>query len=352
MPAITRPTTTYFQEKGTRDGTARVDQFGMGANSSNRLVWCPWEDRYKIARAIIGYSKLAKEDGIDPDKITGLRRLTPLAHPDINPLDLDDGPGNMFASRINSIKGHKPLVGELSENDADINALAKKNVFEAAIFEVQYENIGYQVREDDEVTDWPENEFERFLEILEPTPSSSYITLPGGTLNYIRESGSTPPHGLPINFNVGKIFSTMQFKFLWKRLPFDLFNPIAQSNWAKRIWGDPADPDAEKLIGSVNKTEFLGFAAGTLLLENVRPIPVRSPFYFIWEWDFEFTLNFNPNRWNFLYYFNNAAAGATDRGFYFVGAGTTYQAPGSLDDDTSIYNEREHKLLFDVRDEP
>lgn len=351
MPPIARPTTTYFQERGTRDGSGRVDQFGMGANSMVRPMWCPWVDRYKIARAIIGYSKLAKENVGDPTEITGLRRLTPLPHPDIDIADPDDGPGNMFASRINSIKGFKPLPGELSEHDEDINADTKKNVYSRAEIEVQYENIGYQIREDDDVPDWPENEWYRYLEILEPTPSSSYITLPGGTLNYIK-SGGGGPTGLPINFNVGKIFSTMQFKFLWKRLPFDLFDPTNQSKWAKRIWGDPSDPTAAKLIGTVNKTSILGFLPGTLLLENVRPIPVRSPFYFIWEWDFEFTLNYNPNFWNYLYYFPVSTAGVTDRGFYLVGSGTTFHANGSVPDNYSLYNEAEHNLLFDVRDNP
>lgn len=352
MPAITRPTTTYLQERGTRDGSALNEQFGMGANSATRKIWCTWADRYKVARAYIGYSELARENMGDPTEITGLRRLTPLPHPDAEVMPSADGPGNMFASRINSITGYKALAGESSPYETNVNASVKRNVFTRAEIEVQYENIGYQVREEADLPSWPEGEQDRFLEILEPTPSSSYVTLPGGTLNYIKSGGGSPPTGLPINFNVGKIFSTMQFKFLWKRLPFDLFDPTNQSSWAKRIWGDPAAPTAEKLIGSVNKTTFLGFLPGTLLLENVRPIPVRSPFYFIWEWDFEFTLNYNPNYWNYLYYFPISSAGTTDRGFYLVGAGTTFYANGSVPDNYSLYNEREHALLFDVRDNP
>lgn len=351
MPEIVRPTTTYYQELGTRDGSARVDFFGMGANGSSREIWCPWVDRYKVARAILGYSQLAKENALDPTEITGLRRLTPLPHPDAQVGGSDDSPGNMFATQITGIRGHKPLAGVSSTLETDINASAKKNVFEKAIFEVKYENIGYQVYKDSEVPSWPENEAYRFVEVLEPTPSSSYITLPGGTLNYIRNGGGGPT-GQPINFNVGKIFSTMQFKFLWKRLPYDLFIPGAFTKWAKRIWGDPDDSSVKPLLGTVNKTASLGFPAGTLLLENIRPIPVRSPFYFIWEWDFEITFNYNPNFWNYLYYFPVSTAGTTYRGFYLVGAGTTFYANGSVPENYSLYNEREHALIFDVRDNP
>lgn len=346
MAAIVRPTLTFYQERGTRDGSANQTQFGMGANSGTRPVWVDWVDRYKAARAIIGYSQLDRLAGI----IIGLRRLTPLPHPDAETAGSDDGPGNMFATRINGIKGYKALAGTSSTLETAVNAGVKKNVFEKAEIEIMYENPGYQVRTEEEIENWPEDEYLRMFEVLEPTPSSSYITLPGGCMNYIRESGTDAPHGLPVNYNVGKVFSTMQLKFMWHRLPYDLFDISNQTNWAKRIYGDPDNPDEIPLIGTVNKTAWLSFPAGTLLLENVRPIPVKSPFYYIWEWNFEITWNYNPRGWNYLYYFS--PAGGAGSGTYFVGKGTTYYAPGSVPDNTSIYNEREHSLVLNVRDVP
>lgn len=348
MPVIIRPTLTYYQERGTRDGSANQTQFGVGANSGTRPVWVDWVDRYKAARAIIGYSQLEIDSGTD--EILGLRRLTPLPHPDAETAGSDDGPGNMFATRINGIKGYKPLAGTSSTIETPVNADVKKNVFSRAEIEILYENPGYQVRVDEDLPDWPIGEEQRFFEVLEPTPSSSYITLPGGTMNYIRDTGTSAPHGLPVNYNVGKVFSTMQLKFMWHRLPYNLFDVTNQTLWAKRIFGDPDDATAVPLIGTVNDSPWLGFPTGTLLLENVRPIPVKSPFYYVWEWNFEITWNYNPRGWNNLYYFSPASGAGS--GMYFVGKGTTYYAPGAVPDDTSIYNERDHSLVLNVADNP
>ena len=353
MAAIARPTTTFLQERGTRDGSAIDTQFGMNQNSATRPVWCNWDDRYKVARAFIGYSQLVKEDGSHPTKYTGLRRLTPLPHPDDQTADSDDDPGNMFTTRINSIKGYKAKVGTSSTLETDVNASVKKNVFTRAELEILYENPGYQVRTETEMTAWPLGEYERFFEVLEPQPSASLITLPGGTLNYIKNGGGGPT-GLPINYNTGKVFPTLQFKFMWHRLPYPLFDITNQTDWAKRIWGDPSTPVTSlattPLIGTVNNATWLGFPAGTLLLENVRPIPVRSPFYSVWEWNFEITWNYNVSGWNYLYYFPVSTAGATDRGFYLVGSGTTYYANGSIPYNYSLYNEKDHSFVLNVAD--
>ena len=428
MPAIVRPTVVKLSERGPRDGSSPVESFGPGAATTQRIFRCEWANRFKAARAILGYSDLEYNGS---GKIIGLRRLTPLPHPDIQ-AGITDGPGNMYAVKINSITPVKATGSSVStyDSNAKTGGNAKRTSFYYADINVQYENPGYTVATETEigeqafqasgitgtltttteihitstaptsawvgraftiiagtatagtytvltvdtgtnkitlnnpagtvgqtVTDgtveevpgaYSVREIERFVRILEPTPSFDYVQLPGGTFNFIKNGGGGPTGVIP-NTNFGRIFGTTQHKLLWKRLPFFLYNLSTPSDWQKRIWGDNDYPDRLPLIGTINKYYWAGFRPGTLLLENVRPIPVDSMFGYVYEWDIEFTLNHDPHGWNWKYYYPQSS-NTTDRGWYYVGAGSTYYAPGSVPDDKSIYNERDFDLLFDVRD--
>ena len=77
MPAIVRPTVVKLSERGPRDGSSPVESFGPGAATTQRIFRCEWANRFKAARAILGYSDLEYNGS---GKIIGLRRLTPLRH--------------------------------------------------------------------------------------------------------------------------------------------------------------------------------------------------------------------------------------------------------------------------------
>lgn len=430
MAAIVRPTVSKLSERGIRELSSPVESFAPGASTTSRIHRTEWTDRFIAARAILGYSKLELNGS---NQIIGLRRLTPLPHPDIQAGEDLIGPGNMWATRINSItpQAPDPAGSSVSTEDsaAKTGGSAKRATYLMADLNVQYENPGYScLTEEDigegtgfstvaitgtvdtptneiilttgiavadwlgktlvisagtataatyviiavlstsrvrveksagtagqtittgevkyEAGDWSIREFERFTRILEPQPSSEYITMPGGTLAFLKSGGGGPTG--KIAQNVGKIFSTIQYKLLWKRLPFALYSLSNPTKWQKRIWGSDTNTP---LIGTVNKYEWNGFKAGTLLFENCRPIPVDSMFGYLYEWDFEYTLHLDVNGWNRKYYFPPASSGAGDAGFYFVGKSTYYDT-GSVPDGESIYNERDFSLLCDVRDVP
>lgn len=347
MPVIARPTLTYIAERGVRDGSGEIISYSPGGSSISRAVWVNWAQRYRAAKFLLGYATLEYVTGTS-GPIAALRRLTPMPHP--NAGNAVDDVGQFFAMKISRIKPYKPL-GQVTGADT----LSRTTNYRADI-ELTYENPGYAVLSEADITVggiWQNQEFRRFLRIMEPAQTVTHVTLPGGTMRYIDPAGvvgTGKAHTKPIGTNVGKTFPVNQEKYLWCRLPYDLYNPSALSAWAKRIWGDPATPATIPLIGTVNKTTFLGRGPGTLLLQNVRAIPKEAMFGGVYEWDFEVQLAYDLNGWNRLYYYPAGSVGASERGFFLVGAGTTYYAPGSVPDNYSIYNEREFSAIFDVRD--
>jgi hypothetical protein len=334
-----------MSEVGTREHTSPIEVMGPGTNSATRIFRVPYQQRFLAARAILGYSKLEYGTGGD---VTGLRRLTPIPHPDLQPYGSGDGPGNMVATSIRDIKPHRSIGSVISPYDSLVKAFATRNVYAEADITVEYSNPGYSASSEMDLQEgivggWPLREAERFTVIQEPTPTSSYITLPGGVLKLAGVPGS--PGGIALAQNVGKIFPTLQFKVLWKRLPDLLFSLSTPTYWQKRIFGDPNVPTQYPLIGTVNKNLWAGFKAGTLLLENVKPIPVTAPFVGLYEWDIEFTFNLDVKGWNWKYY-----PIAPNNKWYFVSNDGVVYPAGSIPDDVSIYNERDFNLLFDVRD--
>lgn len=335
MPAITRPTLTRFNERGQCDNSTFDERIGVDVNSTRRKVWCAWSERFKAARAFLGYSQLERDGG---GAVIGLRRLTPLKHPD-NTGDYVNGAPYLWASAV----GSTPYKVTGNAGTSAVDTSGRSN-FQQAQIEIEYANPRYIVKEDADVTSYPAgNEWERYTRVEGGTSTSNYIMLPGGTLKYFRSAGAAAPHGLPINYNYGKVLTIQEIKLTWCRLPYDLYQIGSLSNWAKRIWGVAGTPP---LLGKVNKTSFLGYPAGIVLFSDIRPI-IRDSYFDVTEWDFEITLAIDMNGWNYKYY--SPAAGASGRGWYKV-ATDSYYAEGSTPDDKSIYNEGALNYIFDVRD--
>lgn len=340
MPAITRPTLTKFNERGQRENATWTEAVAVDGSGSTRRVWLRWGERFLGSRAIVGFSQLEYSGLI----VTGLRRLTPLPHPD-NTGNYTTGAPYLFASGVQSIRPFK-VTG--NAGNSGIDSSGRSNYLNADV-EIQYANPRYVVLSEAQMPTWPADEWQRFVRIDDSTTTGTYIMLPGGTLKYWRPDVPTPtvrPNGIPINFNFGKVVSVTELKLTWCRLPFALYSFAAPTKWQKRIWGYA--PDAiDSLLGTVNKTAFLGYAPGCLLFSNIKPIP-RASIFDITEWDFEITLGIDPNGWNYKYY-SSADPSDTARGWYKV-ASDMYYADGSTPDEKSIYNERELRHIFDVRD--
>lgn len=339
---LVRPTLTKFAERGVRDGSSPTEAFATDGSAATRLFFVKWSERFLAASAILGYADIGYT-GITPD---GLRRLTPLIHPDTTVF-----PQLWYASAITKVEGHK-FTGNRIGSDTSI-----ANTFKWAKIEVQYEQLGYLVIDDTativpgtaDAFSWPGDEYRRWVSFGEPRTSTDYVTLPGNILKYARSAGTAVPHNRPIPFNVGISLPIMELPVTWHKVPYDIFNPnlsSAISNpWPTRIWGDAS---TLPYLGSVNKTTFLNRPPGTLLFSNIRPIPRKSAFLRP-EYDIEFTFAFDPHGWNYKAYISVGAATEWISVVKESSPGAvTYYAPGSVPDGMSMYNEREFRDLFKV----
>lgn len=342
---IPRPVVDYLHERGVRDGTSVRRTFGPdGGTKTTRRVWCPWLQQDECILRHLGAQRFsyAGAQGADPDSVpdnvlsvTGLERLVPLPDPQ-NP--------RLLANAITAITGHKQ-DDKFTEADGSVSA-----VYARAEIEVVYEPVDFDAIPDEELKDdngnlsWPDGEWNRYTTITEPSPSVEYLTMPGGTLKYIRQGGGQP-HGSLIPFNVGKVLPILEFHIIHRRLPFDVLNPFRRpcTKWFDRVFGNP-DTGTSPMVGTVNKTKFLNYPAGTLLLANVKPVRSFGSLGQL-QWDMDYTMAYDQHYWNFKYYHNTNSAYA---GWYLVGRGDTYYNPGdgTLPAGYSIYDETEFRNLF------
>lgn len=349
---IVRPQVDYLKERRVREQGSPIEALGISETGATRTVWVPWEQRFIATKALLGYSKLQRNE--DDNSVEGLNRLIPIPHPDIGVTIPDAKSPYLYATKITEVKPYKPLTGELppilEQSMVVEDGVASRSTFLAADITVQYENPLYIVLDDeDEATEWPTGEYNRFLRFLDAEDTAEYITMPGGTLKYAPEDNGIPK-GTPIGFNSGRIFPKQQLRYVWKRLPQELYSPyFAATNWQRRIWGDPAG-DNVPLIGTINNRSFLGRRAGTMLFEKIKPIPNPDMFGFVYEWDFELTFHYDPHGWNNKYYWTSKEADKARRGFYQVTADGTFYSTLLTPDNESIYNVRNLDLIFDVRD--
>jgi hypothetical protein len=217
----------------------------------------------------------------------------------------------------------------------------KLNDYNKAVLEVYFEHVPFGVLEDGDLTS-ADTEYQRFTSIGQLKPSAEYVMLPGGVLMYVKNGGGGPT-GKRIPFNTGKILPVLEMEVVWHALPFEIYAPLAPGPWFKRVFGDGTN---RPYWGTVNKNDLFGFKAGTILFSHVELRSRRHPIMGL-SWDVVFTLAFDPNKWNFKFFWDTS--GGSDSGFYFVGKDTTYYAPGSLPgDDLTIYNERDLALLWKV----
>lgn len=326
MP-ITRPTLTKNAERGSRDGTSPRDTWSLDAVGSDIKRFVKWSERFDAIDYYLGHARIDLDGSGDPLE---LQRLTPKPHP---------YDARLYPTRMEGIYNHK--IDDLAPYTTVEGEVM--NAFEKVEYLIHYERLPYKIKEDDEIT----YEYERYTYIGEERVSTDYVTLPGGGLGYRRSSGSDPPHNQPIPFATGIVLPIIEFPVTWYRLPEELIDFDTPGPWLKRLIGSAS---AKSYLGSVNKYAFKGFQPGTLLFSNYRrirkPMPVTLNGYDpAVEWDIEYTFAYDPNKWNFKYYWS--LADATNNGWYFISK-DSYYASGSIPDGASLYNERNFDDLFDV----
>jgi len=332
MPALTYPDQTEINlwgvtEQGVRDGSSPVDRLEINASSSERVFRCNWDYRANFIQWMLGYGETWDDAGT-----TRLSRLLPQVHPYYP---------DLIATKVTQVKGFKWTGNEVPDVGGAYSYTDQQlSRFDKAEVTVLYEHRTFDLAEDVVIYDGL-TEFDRYVVRGDVQPGAEYLQLPGAALKYKRSSGSSAPNDFPIPFSPGKILPQERFTLTWHRVPENVWTP--DSGLYDYVYGLNAYAGVPA-YGAINKTTFYGRPPGTVLLENLRPILLRSPLGIGWEYDIEYHFAFNPRGWNYLYHWDPAG---TASGWYFVTSGS-YEAPGSVTNDKSIYNEREFSNLFSV----
>jgi hypothetical protein len=332
MPAIVPPDQTIVdlwevEEIGVRDGSSPVESFEVNGSTAERRFRVAWDYRNQFVWWMLGYAETWDDAGT-----LRLSRLLPQAHPFY---------ADLVATKCTRISGFKFTgnevadVGGVYQFPADGTQIA---TYSKADVTIQYNHVVYERVDDGDIT----TEFDRYVIRGDVTPGADYLQVPGAAFKYYRSSGTTSPDGVPVAFNGGRIIPTERFTLTWHRLPENVWTP--DSGLYDYVYGLGAYTSGGA-YGAINKTEFYDRPAGTVLLEAVRPILLRDPFGTGLEWDLEYTFAYNPRGWNYLYFYD---LGGTNSGWYHVSSSGDYEAPGSVTDNRSIYNEREFANLFSV----
>ena len=388
MPAIVRPTLTKLAENGTRDGSSQTSTLGLGEVNVKRKLVVLWEEANKAAQHFLGFSRISRDGMGLPIRI---ERLLPISHPDDPAL---------IATALSVTTNHHWLSSRgtnIALPGSRTNRLPDQSVgsiYDKLMFDVQYERPMYTLLEDSAVL--PSEEYMRYVDFLEPKPSTEVITLPGYSLNYTLAVGQPKPAifldrtKAAIPGNVPLIQPIRDVYAVWKRLPADFYSFFSTSPWLDRITGTPnATTPIKPYIGTVNKTQFGSYPAGTLLFTNWEPIRKPAPFVLYtgspgsmtWispavEWDIKFTFRYKPNGHNYIYLNDMAIPPPAvsppppppppavppppppplvppppptlRSGYYYVSRTGVFNTSGNVPDGDSIFNEREFRDLFKV----
>ena len=275
MPPVSPidPEDFELAELGVRgsDSSPEVN-LDLSKNTATRKFRCNWASRYDAAAFFVGYPQLY----VDGSGNTQLSRLAPQSLPPDAP---DATTPEMFATQVLNIRGFK-----WSDNDPD-NVGVARNVYDYADLTVLYESVPYLVLTDEELEGT--SEINRYFELFhgdEIQNSADYITIPAGSMNYIKSDGTNIG---AVPFNSGVVQPVVTIRGAWHRLPNELISQ--DSVLFQRLFtgynsdGAGNDTDGEPMLaytGTVNSEPILNFAPGTLLLNSAVPQRLRSPYLF------------------------------------------------------------------------
>lgn len=352
MPALAYPDQATeidlwdVRERGVKDGRSPTESFEIDQSKATRVFLVKWEYRHDFVWHMLGYAATWNDGGT-----LRLSRLLPSSHPDLR---------DLRAVRA-SVTGHKWVENLLAPGDADYEDDPDRhhghpeyqwqgeqlNVYHDAEVTIEYEHASFDCVEDQDVYDADAGgvegaEMARYVIRGDVTPSGEALQLPGAVFQYIRETGTDPPHNIKIPFNTAKILPQEKFTLTWHRLPANVWTP--ESHLYERIYGTGGDI---AYFGCINTKVFYGRAEGTVLFSGVRPVMRKSPLGDALEWDIEYTFDYDPLGWNNKYYFGTGANAAYN-GVYLVGKGSTFYDPDLVPDDYSVYNARDLNKLFSV----
>lgn len=267
----------------------------------------------------------------------------------------DAGQGQLRLSRVmpQPVPGHPKFLAVAVESITGANSAGRDDstgvpAYKDARLAVRHELTFFDTRQDS----LGFSEYERYTENLPTTTETVYLTLQGGLLNYVRPdgvgifgAGLPAPHLVPIPYSIGRPETQAKVGFKWWRIP--------QAGWGAGkplttlVRGDPA-AGRQPLIGTVNKVAFQGYAAGTLLLTGVDEEVVPDPVDEDYCYNLTFWFLFKPQTHNYLWYGGLYSDGGVFNGYYLARRGSPWVATGSIPDGVCLFNERDHRLAWEV----
>lgn len=355
-----------LQTADIREGDHPTFELDSQGCSVRRMWFCDWAQRDNAIAYLLGASSVVRSGAAAADPPESLSRIMPQAFPDA-------GYSQYVAMAVESCKGAR---------SAGINDVLGVPAYDSAKLIVRYEQVFFGLGTDAEYGGSASpTEYNRYTERLPSTSTTSYLGIPGSMMVYRTESGASPGGASPVTipYNVGKPETLTNIAFKWRRIP--------KSAWGtgtplyKRVYGDPGNttvyvppgvpaPPAgygwvvgSPYIGTVNRTEFLGYPPGQLLFdgvdEEVVPDPVSGEhcWNLTLKWIVKACQGGPPNApeqyggHNYLYYGGkggNVSIADNNPGYYLATRAGFWVYPGHIFDGACMFNERDHSNLFKV----
>lgn len=305
-----------IKTRGVRDGSNPTHTREYNSSIVSQPFSCKWDEFENFLVYMLGAAVVYDDAGTDQ-----ISRLMPQTFP---------GKPQFACVKLVSATGHK--------FDGTVNDRVPQYTRAECVF--QFDHVPFALSDDEETG---QNETLRYLQVLPGTNDVQYLTLPGGTMSYWRATGAAVPHGKAVPFNIGKPLPTSIIARKWIRVPYEGWG--TGTPLYERVFGDGT---AAPYVGTVNKTDFLGYKAGQLLYLGVEEELDKDPLGDALCWTLTHRWMYKPYGHNQLYYYEtNKDVAAPANGWYFVGT-KQYYAAGAIDDDRALFNEKEHRNLFKV----
>lgn len=232
-----------------------------------------------------------------------------------------------------------PATGHVLVDDSDDDLPVPQ--YERMKVAVTFQSLPYDLRTDADTT----SETQRYVQVMPSTSEIQYLNLPGGTMVYKPSSGSAVPNNKPIPYGVGFPIPTLNIARKWHRVPWNCWGE--GTPLYGRVFGD-IQAGTKPFAGTCNVDELFGYPAGYLLYVGVEeeidydPLGDELCWNLTHKW---IARTVAPHNW--LYFYSTLAADAASNGWYLaVKKGASYSTIELLPDETSLFNGRQHALLF------
>ena len=314
--------------------------FGPDGAGCTRKFSCKWDERFNAIIWFVGAVKSYVDSGD-----TKISRLAPQTDPDVprwvcTKCTIDP---YQFTGEIEGAE-------EEEDEDAEPNPSAYP-VFDRCDLICVYELVPYEVLSDEATTD----ETDRYVTRpgypgADITTEGSYVGLPGGVLNYVRDDGATgpafKPGGSQIPFPVGFTEPSRKLSIIWHRVPRECWGPGTQ------LFNRVIGIDGQRgYLGALNETTFFGRWSLTQQLVGVEERLLPDPNGLDYAWTLRFLFSDKPVPFGHLGFYYHSTD-STQPGYYQVlrpnlASGGTLD-PDAIGDDDSLFHVREMSNVFVV----